>query len=69
MAKTRIYLVTAGGERRLVQAANQSRAIRHVAERTITCSVASQLELVELVRDGTLIEKAGDEQAQPEDEE
>lgn len=47
--KTRIYLITLGGEERLVKAANAAQAIRHVASKTMNCRVASQDDLAELL--------------------
>ena len=52
---TRIYLVTQGNETYLVRAANQHRAINHVAKSSIKAHVATQLELVELVSNGARV--------------
>jgi hypothetical protein len=42
----------------LVRATNRSQAIRHVAEQTLTCEVASQDTLVELIGEGVKVDNA-----------
>lgn len=64
--KTRVYIVRIGGEERLVRATNRNRAISHVAHNTITCDVASQDDLINLVGNGTAIEIAGLETLEPQ---
>ena len=51
---TRIYNVNG----RLVRATNQAQAVRHVAKDTITCSVATQEEIVEAMLAGKSVEDA-----------
>lgn len=55
---TRIYLVTnrADSSQRLVRAANQAQAVRHVARDTITAAVAAQETLVEMLLGGHDVE-------------
>lgn len=57
--KTRIYRVTNNnGMERLVEASSQAQAERHVAL-PIKASIATQVQLVNLVRSGVEIERAG----------
>lgn len=58
--KTRIYLVENGTDTFLVDASNKVVAINHIARKDIEAHVASQLELVQLLKDGTEIQKAGE---------
>jgi hypothetical protein len=58
---TRIYLITTPTGKRLVDAANKTQAVNHVAKATITATVASQSELVKLTKDGIEVETAGSE--------
>jgi hypothetical protein len=55
----RIYKVTSPGSNRLVRAANQASAIRHVAHDTMQCAVASQDDLVALLSRGAKVEEPG----------
>jgi hypothetical protein len=65
--KNRIYLVEQSmqldgkpvTERRLVEAGNQAAAIKHVAQASITCQVATQRDLIECTKDGIAVETAG----------
>lgn len=70
-AATRIYTVTIkhpGLEvRRLVRAYNQAQAIRHAAADTISASVATQDECIELAAAGQPVEAASDALAQQQD--
>lgn len=52
----RIYLVTVGEIERLVEAANKAQAVSFVTKDTIKAELASQEDLVRLVREGALIE-------------
>lgn len=57
---TRIYLVMnrADSSHRLVRAANQAQAVRHVARDTICAAVAGQETLVDMLGDGHKVEDA-----------
>lgn len=58
---SRIYLVTDKGRPpRLVEATHPAQAVGHVARASITAEIASQQDLVDLVRKGTRVEKAGE---------
>lgn len=69
MSSERIYLVSVNaanpmvGDNKLVRAANQAQAIRHVARGIIKAKVASQNDLVTLVGHGVAVETAS---AEPE---
>lgn len=65
---TRIYLVTnkANDSQRLVRAANQAQAVRHVARDTISTAVAAQETLVEMLTAGYRVEDARADQDEPE---
>ena len=52
----RIYLVTVGEIERLVEAQSRAQAVAFVTADTIKASLASQEDLVRLVREGALIE-------------
>ena len=58
---TRIYVVTdiESNRHRLVRAANQAQAMRHVAQACFDVEVASQDDLVKLLSSGHPIELAG----------
>jgi len=59
MSSTRIYVVRpkkAGDAPRLVSAASQGAALRHVAASTLTVAVATQHDLVELLDKGVKVE-------------
>lgn len=58
MSETRVYSVTGAGKTRLVRAAHQAQALRHVASDVFTVAVASQDALIELVGDGIKVEVA-----------
>lgn len=59
---TRIYIVTNGASGpRLVKAANQAQAIRHVTKPLYKASVASQDELVAALVKGAKVEEAKDD--------
>lgn len=59
---TRIYLVTNGAsDPRLVKAANQAQAIRHVTKPLYKAEVASQEALVAALSKGTKVEEAKDD--------
>lgn len=60
-SKKRIYLVSTPAGLRLIDAANKSQAINHVASTTITATVATQTDLVGLIQDGIKVETAGGE--------
>jgi hypothetical protein len=55
----RIYKVTDSSSVWLVRASNKSGAINHVARETIQAEVASQEDLVGLLKDGAQIHDAG----------
>lgn len=57
----RIYVVTNGDDRRLVNAANRQQAVAHVAKSSIGCNVATQMELVAMVAAGVKLEQASPE--------
>ena len=57
----RIYLVTHDLETYLIEAGNKVAAINFVARKNIKASVASQLELVEMIGAGAKVLKAGNE--------
>lgn len=59
---TRIYLVTVGDKRRLVQAVHPATALMHVARDMATVHVATQSELVQALQAGLAVE---DSRAQP----
>ena len=50
----RIYVVNG----RLVEAANKSQAVNHVARATISAEVATQSQLVALIKEGVEVEQA-----------
>ena len=58
---TRIYLVSGGDQPRLVRASSQAQAIGHIVRGTYKAIVASQVDLVELLPNGTQIEEASTE--------
>jgi len=60
---TRIYKVTTPAGIRLIDAANKSQAINHVAKSTIAATVATTKELAQMFRDHKdfSVEKAGGE--------
>ena len=57
---TRLYKVTVTGadDPRLVEASNQSQAIRHVASGMIQAAPASALETAQLIAAGVVVEAA-----------
>ena len=61
MGTKRIYLVTQGLETSLIEAGNKVAAVNFLARKTIKASVASQLELVEMIGAGAKVLKAGNE--------
>jgi len=61
MAQTRIYSVT-GKTTRLVRAASQSQALRHVAQSEFGIRVATQDDIVASMQAGSVIEVAGEEE-------
>jgi hypothetical protein len=64
---TRIYRVKTPTDSRLVRAPNQAQAIRHVAAGILSAEVATQDDLVTLVKAGVDIEQAGEkDDDQPE---
>lgn len=71
MAAKRIYLVASKlprvgepmTERRLIRAPNAAQALGHAARSSLAVTVASQDDLIELVKAGVSVEDAG---AQPE---
>ena len=67
MSSARIYVVKTPTASRLVRAPNVAQAIRHVAAQTLTAEVASQDDLVTLVKAGADIETAGRETAGADD--
>lgn len=64
---SRIYAVHAhkNTEFHLVEAANKSAALRHVASRVYGVAVADQKTLVAAIKDGVPIELAGEESPEP----
>ena len=62
-ANTRIYKVTTPAGIRLIEAANKSQAIGHVAKTTITATVTTTKELAQMFREdkGVTVEQAGGE--------
>ena len=61
MGTKRIYLVTQGLETSLIEAGNNVAAVNFLARKTIKASVASQLELVEMIGAGAKVLRAGNE--------
>lgn len=59
-AKTRIYLVVMDSLPYLVRAANKVQAVRHVADRLITASLATQDQLIAALGDGIAVETASE---------
>lgn len=59
--QTRIYVVSQGENRRLVEAASQAQAIRHCVKNVYQAKVASAREVAQLARDGMQVELAGEE--------
>lgn len=58
----RVYSVTdRDGNRRMVWAYNRAQAIRHASEADYSANVASQAEIIEMVRAGVPEEVAGDD--------
>lgn len=65
MAATRIYAVTdKAGAVRLVEATHPSHALRHAASTQYTVTVATQQQLVDLVRAGAEVERIRHEQTE-----
>lgn len=58
----RIYAVQAPDSFRLVEAANKSAALRHVARDILTVEVANQKTLVAAIQDGVKVEHAAVEE-------
>ncbi len=60
MATDRIYTVAnkITGDKRLIEAAGKTAALAYAVKTTLTAELASQSELVKLVTDGVLVEKA-----------
>lgn len=54
----RIYAVKSGGIVRLIRAPNKAQAIRHVAEATILCDIATQDEIFSMAAAGVKVENA-----------
>lgn len=59
---TRIYAVEGKNTFHLVEASTKVAALRHVAEKHFSVSVANQKTLVGAMRDGVQIESAGAEE-------
>ena len=59
--KKRIYLVVHDLDTHLVEAGSKAAAVNHIARGSIKATVASQLELVELIGAGAKVQKAGNE--------
>lgn len=65
--KTRIYAVTdAKGFVRMIEAANPSQAMRHVAEDTFRVSIAAALDVAQYMRHGRSVEFATEPAGDPE---
>lgn len=60
-AKLKIYKVNTPDGSRLVRAGDKRQALNHVARLTITVALASQDDLIDLVRDGIKVETAKEE--------
>lgn len=60
---TRIYAVESGDSFNLVEAKSKAAALRHVAAKRYSVSVASQRVLIGALKDGVKIEVAGEEPA------
>lgn len=58
---TRIYRVISAHGDKLVRAASQAQAIRHVVANTYTAKVASQDDLITMLESGVKVEDAGAE--------
>lgn len=67
MSKSRIYLVQIGERQHLVEAVSRAQAVAHIARSTITASIPTQWELVELVSKGVELERAGEEPNDPQE--
>jgi hypothetical protein len=65
-AKKRIYAVTIGATTRLVEAANKSQAINHVAKDTVLAAVATQGDLIALTKSGVEVETTGQAEIEAE---
>jgi hypothetical protein len=61
---TRIYAVEGPQGFHLVEAGTKVGALRHVAEKHFTVSVANQKTLVAAMKDGVVIETAGADESQ-----
>jgi len=59
---TRIYYVSGADKPRLVRASSQAQAINHVVRNQYTASVATQINLVELLGKGVVVETASEEE-------
>lgn len=59
-ATTRIYLLSLAGRKRLVRAANATRAVAHVTADSIRVVVPSQDELLAARDEGVEVETAGE---------
>ncbi len=58
--KMHLYTVVAGDDTLLVEAPNKQRALNHVARNRIKVSLASQMEIAELVGNGVEIIKVSE---------
>lgn len=59
--QTRIYVVTAGETKRLVEASSAAQAIRHCAKGQFAAAVASTKDVAEIVGSGKPVEKASEQ--------
>lgn len=60
MKAKRIYVIGHGTNERLVNAANRSQAVNHVARTIISARVASQSDLVKMLGRGVAVEETSD---------
>lgn len=58
MSNQRIYIIKAGESEKLVKAANQAQALRHVARTTYTVRTATAVEVAERMVAGLKVEDA-----------
>lgn len=58
---TRIYIVTQGETKKLIEASSQAQALRHVAKDTFTVKVATTTEVAEILTAGGVLEKSAEE--------
>ena len=60
-----IYLVKSHQDDKIVDASSKSQAINHVVKNEYTAAVVTASDVVKLMQDGVVVEKAGEDLSQP----